>query len=673
MSSSIKDLNNSLSAPTITVQGLTPGFVSGFGGFVASNGSAITYMPGAGDAYVNVGAANALNIEQGDTISQFYDSNSVNLTAQTIVQDQAIGAMGNDDRIYINLNTTQDLRGLPNQVNTLAVSLDSAGRADIGPSRDNVNSTVNGTTFSTFKPLDLSIQSDRAMSIADGQAQVAPLTSLFFVFGSFSIIAGIALIVNIFVMLGEERKSEMGIARAVGMRRAQLRKLFTYEGLVYAALAALIGAVVGLLLAYVIIIGAGMVINFGVPIQQYFTFTPLSLAAAYIAGFMLTMVTVHLVTWRISKLNIVRAIRNIPEPSRSRSDKGAIRLGLAVLIVGLVVMLLGIRSRSLAPALSGLSLMTISAGPILRRWVGDRLAWNIAGFATLLVWLPKGFQIFPYASSIETFVIAGIFMVTAALMIVTFNSDSIVFFFTALLRVKGRYRAVIQTSVSYPLRARMRTALSIFIFGLVIFTVTTLIMISGILAVGIPKEVNDSSGGFDVAAFSAYPLDLWGHINTTAGLVEKSNISDVVQLSIGRVMVSLTDSNGTDRGAPFGYNVIGANTSLYAEGNFPLADWNTNLYSTQLDAWNAVRDNSSLAIVDGSANANSQSSINVGISALTGVKVGDRPSLEDRFDKNQTVTVVGIMKAQAINAVFVSPQYVRSDLQINGSDLFQMS
>jgi putative ABC transport system permease protein len=385
---------------------------------------------------------------------------------------------------------------------------------------------------------------------------------------------------------------------------------------------------------------------------------------------MLTMVTVHLVTWRISKLNIVRAIRNIPEPSRSRSDKGAIRLGLAVLIVGLVVMLLGIRSRSLAPALSGLSLMTISAGPILRRWVGDRLAWNIAGFATLLVWLPKGFQIFPYASSIETFVIAGIFMVTAALMIVTFNSDSIVFFFTALLRVKGRYRAVIQTSVSYPLRARMRTALSIFIFGLVIFTVTTLIMISGILAVGIPKEVNDSSGGFDVAAFSAYPLDLWGHINTTAGLVEKSNISDVVQLSIGRVMVSLTDSNGTDRGAPFGYNVIGANTSLYAEGNFPLADWNTNLYSTQLDAWNAVRDNSSLAIVDGSANANSQSSINVGISALTGVKVGDRLSLEDRFDKNQTVTVVGIMKAQAINAVFVSPQYVRSDLQINGSNLF---
>jgi putative ABC transport system permease protein len=462
----------------------------------------------------------------------------------------------------------------------------------------------------------------------------------------------------------------MGIARAVGMRRAQLRKLFTYEGLVYAALAALIGAVVGLLLAYVIIIGAGMVINFGVPIQQYFTFTPLSLAAAYIAGFMLTMVTVHLVTWRISKLNIVRAIRNIPEPSRSRSVKGAIRLGLAVLIVGLVVMLLGIRSRSLAPALSGLSLMTISAGPILRRWVGDRLAWNIAGFATLLVWLPKGFQIFPYASSIETFVIAGIFMVTAALMIVTFNSDSIVFFFTALLRVKGRYRAVIQTSVSYPLRARMRTALSIFIFGLVIFTVTTLIMISGILAVGIPKEVNDSSGGFDVAAFSAYPLDLWGHINTTAGLVEKSNISDVVQLSIGRVMVSLTDSNGTDRGAPFGYNVIGANTSLYAEGNFPLADWNTNLYSTQLDAWNAVRDNSSLAIVDGSANANSQSSINVGISALTGVKVGDRLSLEDRFDKNQTVTVVGIMKAQAINAVFVSPQYVRSDLQINGSNLF---
>jgi putative ABC transport system permease protein len=667
---SIKDLNNTLTEPSITVQGLTQYFVSGFGGFVAADGSPITAMPAAGHAYVNEKAANSLDIKTGDTLSMFHDLNHIDLIAQTIVQDRDIGAMGNDDRIFINLTAAQELRGLPNDVNTLAITLDSTGRADIGASRNDVNSTVNGTAVGAFKQFGLSIQTDRAQSIAQGRSQVAPFLSLFLVFGSFSVIAGVALIINIFIMLGEERKSEMGVARAVGMQRTQLRKLFTYEGLVYAAVAALIGAVVGLFLAYAIIVATGMVVNLGAPIQQYFTFTPLSLAAAYLAGFVLTMATVYLVTWRISKLNIVRAVRNVPEPARSRSDRGVMLLGLFILAGGLIDMLAGIAAKSYAPAMSGLSLMTMSSGLILRRWTGDRLAWNIAGIATLIVWLPKGFQIFPYPINIETYVIAGIFLVIASLIVVMFNSDPMVSLLTKLLRVKGGYKAVIKTALSYPLRAKTRTALSIFIFALVIFTVTTLTMISGILAVGIPKEVSDSSGGFDVGAFAAFPVDMWGQINTTGGLVEKGNITNVVQLSIGAATVTMKNSDGTDRGVPFSYSVVGTNTALYTVGNYPLTDWNRTLYPTQLDAWNAVRDNSSLVIIDGSGSATSPTGITLVRSDLQGVKVGDDIVLTDRFGKAQPMTVVGVMKQQVVKGLFVSEQYVRNDLQINGANLF---
>ncbi len=279
-------------------------------------------------------------------------------------------------------------------------------------------------------------------------------------------------------------------------------------------------------------------------------------------------------------------------------------------------------------------------------------------------------MIFPYPSDIDQFVIAGIFMVVSALVIVMVNSDAIVSFFTKVFRVRGGYKAVIKTAVSYPLRARTRTALSIFIFGLVIFTVTTLTMISGILAVGVPKEVSDSSGGYDIAAFSAYPVDMWGQINATNGLVEKANISSMVQLSIGQASVTVLNSNGTNKGAAFGYDVIGAVTSLYSEGNFPLTSWNTTLYPTQEDAWNAVRDNMSLAMVDGSASTTSSGYVNIGSSDLRGVSVGDHLNLEDQNDRNQTVTVVGILRAQAINAVFVDNNYVRNDLQVNGTNLF---
>ena len=73
------------------------------------------------------------------------------------------------------------------------------------------------------------------------------------IFGMFSIIAGIVLIINIFVMLGEERKSEMGMARAVGMKSKHLVRMYIFEGSLYAFVASLVGAFLGLFFGWVII------------------------------------------------------------------------------------------------------------------------------------------------------------------------------------------------------------------------------------------------------------------------------------------------------------------------------------------------------------------------------------------------------------------------------------
>ena len=54
--------------------------------------------------------------------------------------------------------------------------------------------------------------------------------SVFTTFGSFSIAAGILLIFLIFVMLSAERRSELGIARAVGTRREHLVQMFVVRG-----------------------------------------------------------------------------------------------------------------------------------------------------------------------------------------------------------------------------------------------------------------------------------------------------------------------------------------------------------------------------------------------------------------------------------------------------------
>ncbi|HXY70918.1 MAG TPA: ABC transporter permease, partial [Actinomycetota bacterium] len=102
-------------------------------------------------------------------------------------------------------------------------------RATLGPM------AANGTSVDTIKKTVL----DEAKQTGDS------LGSLFLMIGTFAIIAGILLLVNIFVMLAEERKPELGMLRAVGMKRSRLVRAFIIEGSVYALFASLLGVLVG--------------------------------------------------------------------------------------------------------------------------------------------------------------------------------------------------------------------------------------------------------------------------------------------------------------------------------------------------------------------------------------------------------------------------------------------
>ena len=71
-------------------------------------------------------------------------------------------------------------------------------------------------------------------------------TSMFTAMGSFGVLAGLLLLVNLFVMLAAERKTELGMARAVGMRRSELVGAFATEGWIYALAATALGVAAGI-------------------------------------------------------------------------------------------------------------------------------------------------------------------------------------------------------------------------------------------------------------------------------------------------------------------------------------------------------------------------------------------------------------------------------------------
>src|SRR2546422_1807081 len=101
--------------------------------------------------------------------------------------------------------------------------------------------------------------------------------------GAFGILAGVLLIVNIFVMLAEERKPELGVARAVGFLRSDLLTTFALEGTFYAVVAAALGALAGLGLGYIMVYFFDRLVPHG-DVVVTFHFDPDSVLTAFVAG-----------------------------------------------------------------------------------------------------------------------------------------------------------------------------------------------------------------------------------------------------------------------------------------------------------------------------------------------------------------------------------------------------
>ena len=141
------------------------------------------------------------------------------------------------------------------------------------------------------------------------------VTTFFLVFSLFSIVVGILLIFLIFVMLAAARMSEMGMARAVGVKRRHLVQMFVFEGTAYSLVSGAVGVSLGLAVSAVMVVIINRIFGgFG----EDFRFTPQfearTIIISYCLGMVLTFATVVVSAYRVSRLNIVSAIRGLPTP-----------------------------------------------------------------------------------------------------------------------------------------------------------------------------------------------------------------------------------------------------------------------------------------------------------------------------------------------------------------------
>ncbi|MBA2624160.1 MAG: ABC transporter permease, partial [Acidimicrobiia bacterium] len=93
----------------------------------------------------------------------------------------------------------------------------------------------------------------KADVLDQAEAEGSAATRLLGGVGAFSVLAGVLLLVNVFVLLVEERRVELGALRALGLRRGRLVRALGLEGGVYALAGAAGGAGLGVLIGKAVV------------------------------------------------------------------------------------------------------------------------------------------------------------------------------------------------------------------------------------------------------------------------------------------------------------------------------------------------------------------------------------------------------------------------------------
>ncbi len=533
----------------ITSMAIIPGSEKGFGGLLDDRNGRIQHTISQlklNDVFLNHTLAVLINAHAGDTLylySQRWPGRRYEMHVSAIVQDG--GLVGEVPFLISNIQTFQTIENDPDDLNHIYVT-NRNGEA----SSEQVNSILRHMI-----PPFVHVINVKEQGVQDTQTADDIFSRIFSLFALFALAIGLLLIFLIFVLLAAERRAEMGVARAIGVKRRHLIMMYIFEGTIYDLIASFIGLALG--------VGAGVaLIYFLTPILVRFNF-PLKLSfqsstllLAYCLGVIFTFGSVAVSAWLVSQMTVVDALRNLPETERpaltlrelgsslwqivvrARMTKRLKRMlieqlpevitgfitlfartGLLPLVAGYLLFQFGLSNAQITPFSLGLSLMIIGVGLLVKTGVNtflrrmgkgswkktvERLFAAITGLTIMAYWalpfdvlatlgLPR------FQGGLEVFFVAAAMMVFGLIWALMANAEiltgPIVAFFG---RWPGPRMATLLAS-SYPLHHRFRAGLGVVMFSLVIFAMTMMAIITNAIQASY-TDINLQTGGYDIQA-----------------------------------------------------------------------------------------------------------------------------------------------------------------------------
>ena len=603
-----------------------------------------------GNIVINRALADEIDADVGDTLAIVTSTGLPQmLVVSQIAADSGAGRWQNSKLAFVDLTLAQNsLVYEPQMINKIDIS-------NLGTTQSGYKVTDQAIAeLEEYLPDGIVFEFSTIKKDGIDAAQQASdqVTQIFVVMSSFAIIAGVALIINIFVMLAEERKPEMGVSRAIGMQRGDLTQSFLFEGVVYAILASIVGAFAGLLIAAVMMSLFTVVFGGGLAFALHFKSESLVISAC--AGFLLTLLTVAVASWRVSKLNIVRAIRDIPEPILAKSETKYIAFGIAGVAFGIIMTFIGASADQAAGIDAGPALVALGASMVLLRFVGPRIPFTLTGL--FMVWWTldptdlKG-QIFgDVPGNIEMFIVTGVLLVTGGVIIVIFNSDLMLEGLTRIFNKRKSMLPVFKAAVSYPMNKRFRTGLTLFIFALIMFTVTVISMIASFQRESVDATAQQFSGGFEIMGMSIRDIPA-NELTTGISNLTADGVVDRVEQAVSAPISLLKEGSSESTS----YSMIGFSQSMLEDNKFSLAK-RSEAYRSDEDVWRALVIDPTLVILDGTVQGN-MFGPSFGTLRLA---VGERFTIIMGNGAMTNVTVIGLTDQTMNMAVFTSRDFVLS-------------
>ena len=226
--------------------------------------------------------------------------------------------------------------------------------------------------------------------------------------------------------------------------------------------------------AYLIAFGLGRLFGDLFDIDPYVS--PRSMIVAYCLGVVITFIAVVYASIRNSRLNIVAAIRDIPDVSSPVRKKRTLIIAALALVVGALLTVVGLSNNSAFPAYAR------AEHPAL--WRGDDPAL-LRGVEPARLFDRRTLPDRPLAAArhsnrerssatlngdIEMFFLSGIFLVAGSTILIVQNLDVLLGLVNRIGGLFGGALPSVRTAIAFPGATPSRTGMTIAMFSLIIFS-----------------------------------------------------------------------------------------------------------------------------------------------------------------------------------------------------------